>query len=300
MTRTLHYKIHEVAGYINWLYFFHAWQFPSRYGSIAQVHGCTACRQNWLQQFPQEERTKAQEAMKLYDEAVTMLNEQEREGVMTHFRVALLEANSEGDDIVVEGGRTLSFLRQQAQPNDAPCLCISDFIRPLSQGKSDRIGLFVSTVDEAMEQQYPEDAYRHMLCQTLADRLAEATAELGHQEVRKRIWGYAPDENLTVQELFNERYVGKRPAVGYPSIPDQSINFVLSELLDFPSLSVRLTEHGAMIPHASTSGLILAHPATRHFSVGTVGPDQFRDYAARRGVSEEWLRPFLLGLLAAE
>lgn len=300
MIHTLDYRIHQVAGYINWLYFFHAWQFPSRYGSIAQVHGCTACRQNWLQQFPAEERVRAQEAMRLYDDACRMLREQEDRGITTHFRFTLLEANSRGDDIVVEGGVVLPFLRQQVAQEGAPCLCLSDFVRPLSRGIPDRIGVFVSTVDEGMECQYPEDAYRHMLCQTLADRLAEATAECGHQEVRQHIWAYAPDEHLTVEELFAERYVGKRPAVGYPNMPDQSLNFILSRLLDFPSLPVRLTEHGAMLPHASTSGLMLAHPATCHFSVGAVGADQFRDYAARRGVSEQWLRPFLLSSLAAE
>ena len=89
-----------------------------------------------------------------------------------------------------------------------------------------------------------------------------------------------------------EKYQGKRPAVGYPSIPDQSINFLIDELIDLKSLGITLTESGAMRPHASTSGLMLAHPATRHFSVGQVGEDQFRDYAARRGVSVEWLRRF--------
>ena len=174
----------------------------------------------------------------------------------------------------------------------APCLCLSDFVRPRSQGISDQIGIFASTVDARLEQSFPTDDYMHLLAQTLADRLAEATAELGHLLTRREWWGYAPDENLSVDELFMEKYQGKRPAVGYPSIPDQSINFLIDELIDLKSLGITLTESGAMRPHASTSGLMLAHPATRHFSVGQVGEDQLRDYAARRGVSVEWLRRF--------
>ena len=136
------------------------------------------------------------------------------------------------------------------------------------------------------------DEYHAFMVKLLADRLAEATAELGHLLTRREWWGYAPDENLSVDELFMEKYQGKRPAVGYPSIPDQSINFLIDELIDLKSLGITLTESGAMRPHASTSGLMLAHPATRHFSVGQVGEDQLRDYAARRGVSVEWLRRF--------
>ena len=154
----------------------------------------------------------------------------------------------------------------------------------------------MSTVDHEVEELFPDDSYRHLLCQTLADRLAEATAERGHQMVRREWWGYAPDEHLSIEELFQERYVGKRPAVGYPSLPDQSLTFILSDVLDFPSLGVSLTEHGAMMPHATTSGLILAHPASCHFSVGKIGHDQFLDYARRRGVSPEWLKPFLANL----
>ena len=295
MIHTQHYPIHDVASYINWLYFFHAWGFPARYGSIAQVHGCQSCWQNWIQSFSPSEQPRAQEAMKLFEDAFAMLNHLDQTGYKTHFRVALLQANSDGDDIILPGGIVLPLLRQQKSA-DGSCLCLSDFVRPVSRGIPDQIGLFVSTVDHEVEGLFSDDTYRHLLCQTLADRLAEATAERGHLLVRRELWGFAPDENLSLDDLFQERYVGIRPAVGYPSLPDQSINFILSNILDFPSLGVSLTEHGAMLPHATTSGLILSHPAAHHFSVGKIGLDQLHDYACRRGVSPEWIRPFLANL----
>lgn len=294
MTHTLIYHAREATGYINWLYFFHAWGFPARFAGIAQVHACTACRQGWLRRFSAEERAQASEAARLYDEAMALLREWDRAGLQTRFRISLQEANSEGDDILLhESHLRLPFLRQQHTRAGEPCLCLSDFIRPLSQGISDRIGLFLATAEKRMEAWGDGDEYRHLLAQTLADRLAEATAEMGHQEVRRTLWGYAPDEKFTPEELFAEKYVGRRPAVGYPSLPDQSLNFLLDQVLDFASLDVTLTENGAMQPHASTSGLILAHPATRHFAVGPISDEQLNDYAHRRGKDPEWLRKFL-------
>lgn len=287
MTYTRRYTIHEAASYINWLYFFHAWGFPSRYSSIAKVHGCVACRQNWLQAFPEEEREQAEQAMKLFDEAQHLLREWDEAGYYTTFSVRLLEANSEGEDIVVlESGQRIPFLRQQNAEEGKPCLCLADFVRPGSFDNPDRIGVFASTVSSDI----PTDSIEEGL---VADRLAEATAELGHLQTRREWWGYAPDEHLTLDELFAEKYQGKRPAVGYPSLPDQSICFLLSDLLDFPSLGIKLTENGAMIPHASTCGFMFSHPAACHFSVGKIGEDQLQDYARRRGVEAHSLRKFL-------
>lgn len=286
MTHTQRYTIHEAAGYINWLYFFHAWGFPSRYSSIASVHGCVACRQNWLQAFPEEERDRARQAMKLYDEAQQLLHLWDEAGYHTLFSVRLMDANSDGEDIVLtQSGQRIPFLRQQHSQEGKPCLCLADFVRPLMSGIPDRIGIFASTIPS----QVPTDKLEEAL---IADRLAEATAELGHLQTRRQWWGYAPDEHLTLEELFAEKYQGKRPAVGYPSLPDQSVCFLLSDLLYFPSLGIRLTENGAMIPHASTCGFMFAHPATCHFSVGKVGEDQLRDYARRRGISAESLHKF--------
>ena len=286
MIYTRHYTINEAASYINWLYFFHAWGFPARYSSIASVHGCVACRQNWLQAFPEEERQRAEQAMKLFDEAQLILRQWDEAGYYTVFSVRLLEANSEDEDIVIaDSGQRIPFLRQQHPDEGKPCLCLADFVRPLSSGIPDKIGVFASTVSSAV----PTDRLEEAL---IADRLAEATAELGHLQTRREWWGYAPDEHLTVEELFAEKYQGKRPAIGYPSIPDQSVCFLLSDLLDFPSLGIKLTENGAMIPHASTCGFMFSHPATCHFSVGKVGEDQLQDYAKRRGVSADSLQKF--------
>ena len=282
-----HYPIHEAASYINWLYFFHAWGFPSRYSSIARVHGCVACRQNWLQAFPEEERERAEQAMKLYDEAQQLLRKWDEAGYYTTFSVRLFEANSNGEDIVLlESGQRIPFLRQQNAEEGKPCLCLADFVRPLSSCIPDKIGVFASTVPNSI----PIEGLEESL---VADRLAEATAELGHLQTRREWWGYAPDEHLTLDELFAEKYQGKRPAVGYPSLPDQSICFLLSDLLDFPSLGIKLTENGAMIPHASTCGFVFSHPAACHFSVGKIGEDQLQDYARRRGVEAHSLRKFL-------
>lgn len=287
-----------MAAYVNWIYFFHAWHFPSSYAAIARVHGCVACRANWLQQFSDEERPRVSEAVKLYDEAQRLLAEWDAAGIEVRFRVCLEAANSVGDDIVLlASGLRLPMLRQQVA-HDGLCLCLSDFVRPKSKrGTEDCVGVFASTVETRAEQWDEADEFRRMLSQTLADRLAEAAAEAGHQQVRRRLWGYAPDENLQPEDLFAERYVGRRPAVGYPSLPDQSLNFLLDRVLDFSSLGISLTETGAMRPHASTSGLMLSHPSCRHFAVGRIDEEQLRDYAQRRGVSVERLRPFLAGLL---
>lgn len=292
-TFTRHYPVHEVRPYINWLYFFHAWGFPVRFSAISQIHACPSCRQAWVNGFTSEERSRAIEAMKLYDDACRMLDSWGNAPLYTHSRVRLLEANGNGEDIVLTGlGTSIPLLRQQHPAEEGPCLCLADFVRPLESGKGDRIGLFVCTADQGFVTGNLDD-YQSLLRQTLADRLAEATAELAHQITRREWWGYATDENLCIRELFEERYQGKRPAVGYPSLPDQSLCFLLSDLLDFPSLGVTLTESGAMVPHASTCGLMLSHPATRHFSVGPVGDDQLQDYARRRGMDVEQLRRFL-------
>ena len=191
---------------------------------------------------------------------------------------------------------SLSFLRQQ----EPPFLCLADYVRPVNdEGIRDKIGVFAACADEGIEQLYAEgtaeaDAYKHLLCQTLADRLAEAAIERAHEAIRKFYWGYAPDEQLSIADLHAERFQGIRPAVGYPSLPDQSLNFDLNQLIDFSAIGIRLTEHGAMQPHASVSGLMISHPEARYFSIGKIGEDQFLDYAQRKGRSPEEMRPFLM------
>lgn len=241
----------------------------------------------------EEDRPKASEAMQLFKEANRMLNQLDAV-YQTHGVVNIMDANADGDDLLLNGKR-FPLLRQQAAKlkKDDPFLCLSDFVRPLSSGITDKIGAFATTVDAEMEQLYAEDDYKRMLVQTLSDRLAEATAEKLHEDVRKKLWGYAPDENLSVKDLHNEKYQGIRPAVGYPSLPDQSINFLLDELLDMKQIGISLTENGMMKPHASVCGLMFAHPASRYFSIGKIGEDQLADYAARRGMSIEETKKFL-------
>ena len=280
-------QLPTVIPYINWSYFFHAWGFPARFATIAHIHGCDSCRATWLAQFAEADRARAAEAMQLFKEAQRFLQAYAA-GFNSHFRFLLTDCHAESDDIVLSDGTRLSFLRQQ-QP---PYLCLSDFISP----DADRIGLFAASVDEGFEQLFAgEDDYRHLLAQTLADRLVEATVEMAHEHVRKFDWGYAILERLSIPDLFAGRYQGIRPAVGYPSLPDQSLNFDLDRLLDFSAIGIRLTESGAMQPHASVSGLMFAHPKAQYFSVGRIGEDQLTDYARRRGRPVNELRQFLAG-----
>ena len=188
-------------------------------------------------------------------------------------------------------------MRQQCVDGGWPCLCLADFVRPLSSGQPDRVGAFATTVDMGLETDFDGDDYMKMMVQLLADRLAEAAAERMHEQVRKVFWGYAPDERLTVEELHRECFTGIRPAVGYPSLPDASINFLLSDILGMARVGIRLTGSGAMKPHASVSGLMMAHPRARYFAVGRIGEDQLADYARRRGLPVEVMRRFLISNL---
>ena len=270
MRKQLTYKVDILRPYINWVYFDYAWGVGGK-GKETKVS--------------------------LYadaDEMLRVMNDSCK--VRAVFR--LCEANSDGDDIIVDGVR-LPMLRQQ---NAAPSLCLADFVRPLASGNKDTVGIFATTCPlsdslfDKLQQSYNiknEDPYRKMLQQTLADRLAEAAAELMHLEVRRNYWGYAPEEDLSIEELHAETFCGIRPAVGYPSLPDTSINFLLSDLLDMKSIGIRLTESGMMTPHASVSGLFISHSEARYFTIGKVGDDQLRDYARRRGIPVELMRRFI-------
>ena len=260
------YKVGELIPYINWPYFDYAWGVGSK---------------------GRHERTE------LRREADAMLVELEGR-YSAHALFGIFTANSDGDDILVDGIRIPMLRQQHAAGANQTSLCLADFVRPLSKGVPDEVGVFATTVDAALEKDFATaDPYRKMMAQTLADRLAEAAAEKMHQEVRTSYWGYAPDERLTIQQLHIEAFQGIRPAVGYPSLPDTSVNFILSDLLDMKQIGIRLTESGMMMPHASVSGLMIAHPKARYFNLGKIGEDQLRDYAARRGVPVELMRRFL-------
>lgn len=203
---------------------------------------------------------------------------------------ALCDARSKDDNIIIEG-TILPLLRQQHSLDGTPNLCLSDFVSP----QSDKIGLFATSVDATFGQEYINDEYSHLLAQTLADRLAEATATLLHKQVRtdKALWGYSPDERLTIEDLLAENNQGIRPAVGYPSLPDQSIIFIVDRLLGLGNAGITLTTSGAMHPHASVCGVMIAHPAARYFTVGKIDRKQLCDYAGRRGTSPEAIAKFL-------
>lgn len=265
------YSISELTPFINWLYFYHAWGLSGK---------------------PREDKEKMKQ------EALQMLASWE-EKYHTHAIFRLFEVCSEGDDLIffLPGTRfRFPMLRQQhpSAPGE-PNLCLADFIRPLSQGIRDQAGVFCTSVDGTIIDEYSHDDYLNMMAQTLSDRLAEATAEKLHEEVRKdrAYWGYAPDENLTIEQQHREEYQGIRPAIGYPSLPDTSANFLIDQLIDMKQAGIRLTETGMMTPHASVSGFMFAHPKSRYFELGKIGDDQLRDYARRRGVPVELMRRFL-------
>lgn len=286
------YKIHEVSEYINWIYFFHAWGFQPRFAAIADIHGCDSCRASWLAGFPEEDRAKAAEAMQLYKDANRMLNQLDEDFEIKSV-VKLCETNSDGDNLIIDGV-TFPLLRQQAKKREGgPFLCLSDFVRPLSSGIKDTVGAFATSIDADMEGLFEKDPYKHIIVQALSDRLAEAATEKMHEYVRKEVWGYAKDENLSMKDLMVEKYQGIRPAVGYPSLPDQSVNFLLDEVLDMKQIGIKLTENGAMYPHASVCGLMFSHPASEYFAVGKIGEDQLADYAQRRGKTVEEMKKFL-------
>jgi len=296
MTQTFTYSLPDIKPYINWLYFFYAWQMPTKYASLAAIHPCQSCHAQWLAQFDAIERPAALEAQKLYDDALQMLVFFSAK-FHTYARWGLFEANAITDDILVstpQGDICLPMLRQQhvSEPNK-PHLCLADFIRPRELGENDRLGVFATTVDPSIEASFQDDPYRHLLAQTLADRLAEATAEVLHANVRRHLWGFSPDENMTPQEMFQVKYRGIRPAVGYPSLPDQSLNFLLNDLINFDTIGITVTESGAMKPHGSVSGLIFAHPAASYFSVGHIDSDQLFDYAQRRHLPVPLVQKFL-------
>ena len=277
----LSYDISELIPYINWPYFFFAWQVKEQ-----------------------------SEKDRLRQEAEVLLTQLEGK-YHAYGLFELFEAHSDGDDIVVcKGVRSqesvvsrIPCLRQQQ--GNSPYLCLSDFISPhiistascLLPPNSSKIGLFATSVSHGLETDFDSDPYQKMMAQLLADRLAEAAAERMHEQVRKEYWGYAKDEDLSIPDMLVEKFQGIRPAVGYPSLPDTSLNFIIDDLIDMKQIGIRLTESGAMKPHASVSGLMLAHPEARYFSIGKIGEDQLHDYAHRRGLPLELCRKFLAGNL---
>jgi len=221
-------------------------------------------------------KSGSEEANRLQEEALQVL-ESMNEKLSVHYLCQMYDAQSHGDDILLHDCR-IPFLRQQIPNSEGYCLCVSDFV---SQ-QHHRVGIFatsVSQVEDVSITLNSHDPYTSLLLQTLSDRLAEAAAERLQQEVAQK-------------EGWNSRHI-IRPAVGYPMIPDMSINFLLDNLCDLSQIGIRLTENGMMQPHASVSGFIMTHPQAHYFAVGPINEEQLADYASRRGFPIQTMKKYV-------
>ncbi|OQB31184.1 MAG: Methionine synthase [Bacteroidetes bacterium ADurb.Bin174] len=290
--------LREIIPYIHWSYLFMAWRIPGKYEGITKAALSPEEERNWLKNLPAENKAKAEEALKLYKDAWDMLKELEnQQALQINANVGFYQAYTEGDDIIIDSGNEKIYiptLRQQKASPEGYCYALADFINLAG----DYIGVFANTVlgVEAFAKKYENeggDVYKDLLVRMLADRLAEGTAEWLHYKIRTQYWGYAPDEPEDINEMFKVHYQGIRPAVGYPSLPDQSVIFDLDPLIQFNEMGIRLTEHGAMSPNASVCGLIFSHPQSKYFVVGKIDEEQLLDYARRRNKSPEEMRKWL-------
>ena len=225
--------------------------------------------------------------------------------------VGLFPANSVGDDVEIFADENrkdaitiFHFLRQQQEKTDTkPNRCLSDFVAPKETGKADYMGAFAVTagigIDAKVEEfEADHDDYHAIMLKALADRLAEAFAELLHAKVRKEIWGYAANEALDNDDLIFEKYQGIRPAPGYPACPEHTEKDLLWDLLEVQqNTGIWLTEAKAMVPTAAVSGFYFSHPQSSYFAVGKINKDQVEDYTKRKGMNlkdaEYWLAPNL-------
>ncbi len=294
-----HIPIEKIVPYIDWKFFFHSWDLSARYASVHHIDDCAACRQQWLLSFPEQEREKAAEAAKLYKEANELLEQLVSNKVgYINAVFGIFEAYSDDESLYIDSIR-FPMLRQQKKNDKGEYLSLCDFVAPKSSGKKDYVGGFTVTAGVGANELMSEyerhgDEYKVLLLKSVLDRLAEAATEWLHAKIRREYWGYAVDENITVNEMFALKFQGIRPAVGYPSIPDQSINFLLNDkLLQSREIGVELTENGVMIPNASVSGIIISHPKSKYFNIGNILDDQLQTYIERRGEDAETIRKFL-------
>ncbi|CAM5443766.1 5-methyltetrahydrofolate--homocysteine methyltransferase [Aquamicrobium terrae] len=284
----------ELARYIDWTPFFQTWELKGRYPKIL------------------DDEKQGAVARQLFDDAQAMLKQIiEEKWFAPRAALGFWPANAVGDDIrlFTDEGRskelaTFFTLRQQLAKRDGKAnVALSDFVAPLESDKRDYVGGFVVTAgieEVAIAERFERsnDDYSSILVKALADRFAEAFAERLHEKVRKEFWGYAPDENLSPDDLIGEPYQGIRPAPGYPAQPDHTEKVTLFRLLDAErTAGVTLTEGMAMWPGSSVSGIYLSHPESYYFGVAKVERDQVDDYARRKGMdvaeAERWLGPIL-------
>ncbi len=288
------FPLETLRKYIDWTPFFLTWELKGKYPSIFEN-----------EKYGTESKKLFQDANKLLDEIVS------KNLFSAHGVAGIFPANSAGDDIEIYSDETrtgvktvLHTLRSQADKSDnVPNLALADFIAPKDSGKLDYVGAFAVTtghgVDELVKKyETDHDDYSAIMVKALADRLAEAFAELLHELVRQNYWGYSHDEKLSQEDLIKESYTGIRPAPGYPAQPDHTEKLVIFDLLEAEKNTlIKLTESLAMYPAASVSGLYFAHREAKYFNVGKIGKDQVLDYHKRKGMSleevERWLSPIL-------
>jgi 5-methyltetrahydrofolate--homocysteine methyltransferase len=288
------YDLAELREYIDWQPFFNAWEMKGRFPDILN------------------NPVSGDAARKLYDDAQEMLDTLIKEKwLRANGVIGFFPANAVGDDIEVytDDSRTevlarLHNLRQQGEHRDGiPNRSLGDFIAPKDTGLADHVGGFAVTAglgsaDKVAEFKAANDDYSAILLESLADRLAEAFAERMHQRVREEFWGYQPDEHLDNEALIGEKYVGIRPAPGYPACPEHTEKMTLWTLMDVERRTgIELTESMAMWPGAAVSGWYFSHPQSQYFVVGRIAQDQVADYAKRKGwtlvEAERWLAPNL-------
>ena len=288
------YTLEEIAEYIDWSPFFRTWELAGKYPEIL------------------EDKVVGETALNLFKDANELLKKIKKEKWLTAKAViGIWNANSVGDDIEVykddkrtEILKVFRTLRQQSQKSaNLPNISLSDYIAPKETGLKDYIGGFAVTAGIGIEKwikkfDSDQDDYNKIMLQALADRLAEAFAELMHKRIRTEFWGYDVNEKLANEDLIHEKYRGIRPAPGYPACPDHTEKTTLFEILDAEkNTGIKLTESLAMYPASSVSGLYFAHPKSKYFGVGKIGKDQVEDYAKRKGMSlkdaERWLSPAL-------
>lgn len=286
------YSLAEIAKYIDWTPFFQTWELAGKFPAILQ------------------DEVVGLEAKKLFEDAQQMLDQIICENwLQANAVIGIFPANSVEDDVEVydENGSVISVfhtLRQQNKKAEGlPNYALADFVAPKQSGIKDYIGAFAVTAGIGIEKQLERfekehDDYHSIMLKALADRLAEAFAELMHEKVRKEYWGYAKYESFSNDELIMEKYQGIRPAPGYPACPDHTEKEILFELLEVEkNTGIHLTENFAMYPAASVCGLYFSHKEARYFGLGKISKDQVEDYARRKQKAlddiERWLSPNL-------
>lgn len=291
-SKIINLPISEVRKYINWRPFFIAWKLDPSLCQIDEIGSCCQRKALWLASQNKEHIKQATEGLQLYKEAqraIDYLQKVANDSVVAEY--AFWKVHSENDDLIFNDiNLRIPFIRQQKDKETT--MSIPDFISP----KEDVIATFAVTVGSQIHNIISHktnagDDYGSILYQTVADRLVEAATEYFHKKMRTQIWGYASDEEY--QNLLEERYKGIRPAVGYPSIPDQSIIFDINSIMPLKDIGITLTENGAMKPNASICGFMISNPESTYFHIGKIGVDQKEDYAKRKNMKVEELTKWL-------